>query len=259
MSELIRICFTRASICRVRRFFACACPVSWALLSLVFLSVQSSLSAAEEEQEFRILTVVGSATGLQYEPSRSGDPISISASNSPYRSYPVPRDGKLEIFREIPVPEGAPPGTEPIRQVVATGTIPSSSQRSLVILGVTRSGAYDLAVLPDDPALHPPGQIRMVNLSEMRSAVALNKERYLLGPGDSELVDWGSGGILIQIAAEKHGEWDVAFRKERIAQPSARAYCLIFDYIPDPSMDEDPTNPPPATIRMFTENVRVSD
>ena len=159
------------------------------------------------------------------------------------------------LYRERPLPANAAPGTKPAREPVADIPLPPNLRRALVVLIRGSDGTHTARVIEDDPAAHPAGQLKLINCSKLAAAVGLDRRQYALAPGESTQADWGKGGVLVQVAAHKDAKWQIAFRKERLAQVHARGYVVIFDYTPDPSMTEDPAAPPPATIRFFNEVV----
>ena len=225
------------------------------LLSVLPLSAQEPSPASAPVRTFRILTVVGAITDLKYDlrPGRPGTPVVISA--VPFAAYPIPGDNHLVLYREVPPPPAAPPGTPPTKVPVAEAQVSSNTPRVLVAIIPAASNHVTTVVVEDDPAKHPAGQLRVINLSALNAVVALDRRQYPLASGGSEQVAWGKGGVLVQVAAKKDGEWKIAFRKERLARAHARGYGVIFDYIPDPAMNEDPKSPPPATVHFFSENV----
>lgn len=231
-----------------------------ALLTVLFPVVRAQSSPQSEgpsPRMFRILTVTSFVPGVKYDAGAGGKPTPLSISVQPFKAYPVPANNRLVLYREAPPPPDAPPGTPPRKQTVAEAELPARVARVLVVVipaGTDPGAGYRLVVIDDDPAEHPAGKLRLINFSKLEAAVALNRDRHSLAAGRSLWVESGQGGVLVQVAAQKGGQWQMAFRGERLGRGDTRDYGLVFDYVYDPAMDDDPANPPPATVRFFSEN-----
>ena len=228
------------------------------VLPLVLVATCLGLRAAPEApaRTFRIFTVIHVITDLKYD-AAPGKSTPLVISQVPFASLPIPRDNHVVLYKEIPPPADSPPGTPPVKVVMADALVPADAPRVLIAVIPDDSGRFSTRVIPDDPAQHPVGQLRFINLSKFHAALGLNREQYRLGPAEFALLGWPKdGGILVQVAANKNGEWESVLRRERRARKSARSYCIVFDYAPNPEeLLPDPMNPPPVTVRFFFENV----
>lgn len=232
-------------------------------LLTVFFPVMRAQSSAQSggpaPRTFRILTVTSFIPGVSYDAGVGSKPTSLSINVQPFKAYPVPANNRLVLYREVPPPPDAPPGTPPRKQTLAEAELPARVARVLVVVipeGADREAGYRLVVIDDDPAEHPAGKLRLINFSKLEAAVALNRDRHTVAAGRSIMVESGQGGVLVQVAAQKSGQWKMVFRQERLGRGDTRDYGLVFDYVYDPAMDDDPASPPAATVRFFSENVR---
>jgi len=224
-------------------------------LALLCPALPAAPTVEPAPRTFRIFTVVTAITDLKYDPAPA-KPVPLLISQNPGSPYPIPRDNRVSLYKEIPPPPSAPPGTPPKKVIIAEAVVPADAPRVLIAVIPDETGRLSTHVIPDDPALHPVGRLRFINLSRFQAALALNKDKHLLEPGKATLLGWPkTGGILVQVAAQKDGTWESVLRRERRARTTARTYCIVFDYAPDPEQYlTDPSNPPPATVRFFFEN-----
>lgn len=235
--------------------FQSALMMMWVCGLLMCAMMRSSLDAAEAARTFRIMTVASYVAGLKYEPGAGKKAVALSINAQLFTTYAIPAGNDLVLFKEIPPPPDAPPHTPPTRQIVAEAKLPLVTPRVLVVLMPDGPERFRMVMIDDDPAAHPAGRVRLINFSNLKAAVRFNHAQHELAPGDSVLDDWTKGGVLVQVAAMKNGQWKIAFRKERLIHANTRGYGFIFDYVADPSMDEDSNNPPPATVRFFADYV----
>ncbi len=226
-------------------------------IALVIASICCSLSATEPTaRSFRIFTIIEDINGLKYDAS-ARETIELSISQRPQTAFPIPSDNHLVIYKEVLPPKGSPEGTPPTKIIQADTYLPADAPRVLVAMLPQSTGGLTATIIADDPGKHLAGQLRLINLSRFKAALGLNHDLHNLSPGEDTLMDWNkTGGILVQVASQKDGQWTSVLRQERRAPKWARSYCFVFDYTPDPNQFlPDPTNPPPATVRFFSENV----
>ena len=205
------------------------------LLTALFPMIRAQSSPQSEgpaPRTFRILTVTSFVPGLKYDTSAGSKPTPLSISAQPFKAYPVPANNRLVLYREVPPPPDAPPGTLPRKQTVAEAELPSRVARVLVVVipeGADREISYRLVVIDDDPAEHPAGKLRVINFSKLDAAMGLNRDRHTVAAGRSIMVESGQGGVLVQVAAHKGDRWQMVFRGERLGRGDTRDYGLVFD------------------------------
>jgi len=224
---------------------------------LLLIATCSGLFAAEPPvRTFRIFTVVTAINGLKYDAS-ARKTFDLAIGQLPQTTYPIPADNHLVIYKEVPPPLDSPVGTLPIKVIQAEAKIPSNAPRVLIAMIPLSSGKLTAMVITDDPSLHPAYQLRFLNLSRFQAALDLDSTLLTLDSGKFSMADWKKkGGILVQVAANKDNQWRLIMRQERRASSWARSYCFVFDYVPDPNQIlPEPSNPPPATVRFFSENI----
>ncbi|HEY9247964.1 MAG TPA: hypothetical protein VIO38_02485 [Rariglobus sp.] len=231
------------------------------LLSLLLLLpcgfIQAQTAPGPSARTFRIFSIVGSFTDFKYEPKRGAEPIRLGIGPLPTRAYTVPTGSDLVIYKEVPPPPGSPPGTKPGQSIVARVDLPASLPRSLVIVAPLADGTFATRVIDDDPARHPAGTLRLVNLSSFPAAVALDRDTHPVDVGASSVVDYGSGGKLVQLAVEKQGAWTISYSEEHMSRPELHAYGFIFNYAPAPDLQPDP-QAAPAIFRLFMDRLPAS-
>ncbi|MDF3058518.1 MAG: hypothetical protein K0R17_2733 [Rariglobus sp.] len=208
--------------------------------------------AVDESTTFRIMTTVGSATDLRFDPRPGTEPVPLMITRSPSKRYSRPPGDKLVLYRLLPVPPDAPAGTKPVKDIAAEIPLPAEQVALIIVVAPLPNEKLAAKVLTDDSKKHPAGALRIINLSDMPAMVALNETRHEAAPASSMIVPQGTGGILVQVAVANTGGWSLAFRKERLARPELHSYGFIFNYAPDPELGLDPT-PPPAIVRIISE------
>ncbi len=206
---------------------------------------------------FRIFSLIGSRTDLKYEPVPGKPPEPLHLFQAVSRAYPVPRNGRLELFREIPPPPDAPPGTPPKREIILTAQFPSDAKQSLVITfpaGKNARGALTARVLPDDPARHLARTVQVLNLSRFPTSVAIGADHSDFAVAESRIVPITEGRlrILVQAAIKKDAQWESVYRAERRIGAKLRGFVFICDFMQDPDYDTDP-QPPPVLVKSFFE------
>ena len=206
---------------------------------------------AKAVRQFRVITTVKSIRDLKCDlDNRKACALDIRSTLS--QPLPMPASGPLVIYREIAPPPGSPPGTKPVRKTVATLTFPSQLTQAIVVIIAKPDQTYQTRVFADDAKTHPAGSLRVFNLSGMQAALSLGEKVYDIASGRTALAPYRPGPVLVQVAAQKGAAWKIAFRKGRIARDGLRVHLFIFDYEPDPALDDRP--PPPVLVRFYTEN-----
>ncbi|MFA6960505.1 MAG: hypothetical protein WC205_07140 [Opitutaceae bacterium] len=225
------------------------------LLPCGLLHAQTSPApTAPAARTFRIFSIVGSFIDYKYELKRGAEPIRLSIGPLPTRAYVAPAGADLIIYREVPPPPDSPPGTKPTRSIIARVELPAAQPRSLVIVAPLADGTFATRVLDDDPAQHPAGTLRLVNLSTFPAAVALDRSTHPVDSGASSVVAYGAGGKLVQLAVQKQGAWTVSYSEEHMSRPELHAYGFIFNYAPAPDLQPDP-QAAPAIFRLFMDRL----
>lgn len=214
--------------------------------------IQAQTASAPPARTFRIFSIVGSFTDFKYEPKRGAEPIRLGIGPLPTRAYTAPVGSDLIIYRETPPPPEAPPGTKPTRSIVAQVDLPASLPRSLIIVAPLADGTFATRVIDDDPAQHPAGTLRLVNLSAFPASVALDRDAHPIEAGASSIVAYGSGGKLVQLAVQQKGAWTISYSEEHMSRPELHAYGFIFNYAPAPDLKPDP-QAAPAIFRLFMD------
>jgi hypothetical protein len=180
--------------------------------------------------------------------------VNLTITSRLSRPVPMPVTGALTLYRELPVPPDSPPGTKPIKEVVATLNFEKSWSKAIVVIAQNpTTSAYQSIIFNDDEKTHPAGTLRLFNLSRMSTALSVNKAVETVPPGKAQLMTYSLGPNTIQIAVQRGSSWSLAFNKGRIARPNIRAHMFVFDYQPDPEVD-DLGMPPPALVRFYTES-----
>ena len=238
--------FRLRSFCLFLAFVTCAGPMP--------LRAQPADKIAPA---FRVISMVGSRNDLKYEVAPDKPLVSVPLAQSVSRLHPAPANGRLELFREIPPPPDAPPGTRPVRQILLTVSLPPETAQTLIVALPTGRGRGDpliARVLPDDPRRHRAGTVEAVNLSRFQTAVALDDTNHILNVSESRILPMGQGRlrVLVQAAVQKNSRWQPAFRAEQRVPAGVRGFLFVSDYIPDPDYEADPL-PPPALVRILME------
>lgn len=205
---------------------------------------------------FRLFSSSGWHQDLKFDPGASGKPIAVSAGDRPGQSYPLPSSGRIVLYRELPVPPDALPGTLPKKQIVAQITVPERQLSTLVALVPQPEKTFVAHMVDDDPVKKEGGTMRLVNCSTLPAMVGLGDDIHQLRVGETKVVPYRNGATLIRMAVPQNAGWISAFNLERIARPKQFSYGFVFNYVPDP--DEPVPGPPPvAVFRLITETLPI--
>jgi len=206
---------------------------------------------------FRIISVVGNYEGLQYETTSaktSARPIAVSRSLS--SPQPAPTGTKLELFRMLPPPPDAPPGTPPTRQVVLTATLDTKAPESIVValplIPADKLTAFKAHTIPLSENYRA-GTCLIANLSGFpQLAVSMKENVSTVKNGAVNMTTFDKGHNSIKIALQNGDKWTVAGNDAWRLHESYRGYILTLPYMEDPDFPP-PNNPPPVLIRINFE------
>ena len=231
------------------------------LAHLIFCLIPGLTLIAQQgdsQATFRIISATGSYDGLLYDTGSGSKkitvPIILNQALSP--PLPSPEGSHLDIYRLIPPPLNAPPGTPPIRQVVISTQLPVKQSDCIVVtfpVSENRLGPLQARLVPPSPGSHQAGTLRIINFSSYDAGVAINEHQSTFAAGAIDVVKTGAGRVLLQVAVNKNGVWDKTFRAERRITPQMRGYVFIFDYRDDPDYGDPLKSPPAATVKTFFE------
>ncbi len=227
------------------------------LSALLPLAAQTGQPPATLPPTFRIISASGSYTGLLYDSSVGGKKTAVPIDINQALSAPLARPAgkELEIYRLVPPPPDAPPGTKPTRQVVVTVPMPANPADCIVVTFPTSTNKMDpliARVVPPAPDSHQAGTVRVVNFSNFEAAVGMDERSTSFSSGSVDVMKAGTGRVLFQVAVNKGQGWAKAFRGERRISPQLRGYVFVFNYMVDPDYGPD-SMPPPATVKTFFE------
>jgi hypothetical protein len=225
------------------------------------LALTSFAQPEPPARTFRIFSVGGTFDDLRFDPAPGRNALKLLVAPSPSEPYPVPVSGKLALYRELPVPADAPPGTKPKQEEAARIDIPAEWNRSLIIIAAAADRRFTAKIINDDFEKHPAGVLRAVNFSSFQAGLRLNQDTHLIAVGDEALLPFSSGAVLVQVAVGKEGKWELILSRERATAPRRHSYLFIFDNTPPPPGAGGGTAPPvssrPAFVNYFTEPVPV--
>ena len=230
------------------------------LLSLSFgfgFPARTQPENEEPQPTFRLLSASGSYSNLYYETMFQNKPrtlpLSFNQSFSPPLSWPV--DGKFIAYRLIPPPPDAPPETPPSRERVLAVDLSSMEDNPIIVVFPNISdlkGPLKGIVIEDNPDRHIRGKIKVVNLSNYPTVVGLGEASHPIALGETKVISFEGGRVMVQVVTNKGGGWKMAFRGERRLASNLRGYLFITDYMEDP--DYGPTDfPPPALVKIIFE------
>ncbi|MBW8780591.1 MAG: hypothetical protein JF599_01700 [Verrucomicrobia bacterium] len=229
------------------------------LLGILF--ALSGLASANAEippqgRSFRLLNTKGVLEDLVFDLNGEKVPV-FSTTSTLSQPYPCPSTGSLTLYREIPPPSSAPPGTKPTKEIVAEVKIPKDYAQCIVLLAPLSGEAspkFQGVVFEDIPKEHKPGTFRLINLSSLDSALSLNRQVTSAASGQSIITPYelNEGILQLKLAVKQGNAWSQAIGSERRMAANMRAFgivlndkpayedalpiscCLVFDYVKMP-------------------------
>jgi len=236
------------------------CLFALSLLAAPCLHAQPAAAAASSvPRTFRILSIVGSYEALFYQ--TTADKVSLQAitvTRSLSQPLPAPKGAKLEIFRWVPPPPDAPPGTPPTRQVALTAMLDLNAPESIVVATPLTPANEQTLFTPKVIALTEDDKARtclVANLTDFPSAaVSLKETVHTLEPGAVKRVTFEKGHNLLKVAVQirQNNAWALAGDDAWRLNDLYRGYILILPYMEDPDFPP-PLDPPPALVRINFE------
>ena len=195
-------------------------------LAALVIAFVSHASAAT----FRLIAINSSLNEVFYQPAPGREAVPLTIRKSPSKDYPCPAGPALEIFRLIPPPPDAPPGTPPVKQIVTSARL-GTNESSLVILTPAGADTFTAFVVPDDAATHPIGTLRVINLSNRRIGVALDDVIAELDAQTSRLLQVTSGKqtFKLRLAHNGNGKWDAFWDQSLLSYNEVRSFAFIYD------------------------------
>lgn len=205
--------------------------VRFVILGLFFAVSVRAASAAPPAATFRLIAINCSVSDVFYEPAPGKEPVPLTVRKSPTKDYPRPTTPLLEIFRFIPPPSDAPPGTKPTKQTVVTAKLAANDSSSLIVLIPADKDTFAAVVVADDATTHPAGTLRVINLGKRRVGVALDDTAVELDSKASKLLPIASGKKVFKLrfAHQGDGLWDGFWDQSLLFTPEVRSFAFIYD------------------------------
>lgn len=174
---------------------------------------------------------------LFYEARKNHPTEILGALGSLSSAFPMPAAREFEIYRKILPPADAPPGTEPLKQVLASVKIPSGFGKAIILLlpaGDAKTGTLRVAAYGDSYQLHPRQTVRVFNLAAVEIGLKVNGTLESFKAGQDGVMPWVGGPahvVVYQTAVRSGDQWRVVGTNERAVRPNLRAF--MFAYSPD--------------------------
>jgi hypothetical protein len=223
------------------------------ILSFIHLwTLQVVQAETTSQRTFRVMSVVGTYSDLKYE-REPGKVAPIFFNKTLSTPLSLPTSNQLIVFREIPPPANAKPDTPPHREIVMQVTFPNDQDRFILIVSPTESNSLKGFIIKDDSASHPPGHVRVLNLSSYSAAFGLNSTTHALAPSQENTTPYPlkNNYLQIAIAPPNTQSWEIIYQRERICHPGMRLYIFMFNFMDDPL--EPTLETPAAIVRVFSE------
>ena len=227
---------------------------------LFFLGILPVAVFAQAEdahvRTFRILNFLQPAEGLLFDAGRQKTSINAYSCDL---SAPYPcLQSKLSIYREVPPPATAVPGTSPTREEVVAVDIPQNYLKSIVILAPVSPDNPKLGkawVMEDRPQSRPPGSLFIYNISSLPMAMGINKKVAQVAPGETSMLTYGplNGAVHLIQAVQYQNAWATVMNQDRLVDSTTRLLGVVIDAKPEHA-DE-----PPAKGTVIFEYVSVTD
>ena len=225
-------------------------PLFLALLFAVVPRLHGQNNPDTTARTFRIVAVVGTFADLKFDDAGATRQPRIG--RFPSSTLPIPASNQLVLYREIPAPADAPPGTPAtIKEPAARVTFPADLRRALVFIAPANGKGFAAHVVDDNPDLSPSDTIRVLNFCRNPAAIRLNQDSRQLAPGENTVVPVPDGGALVQLGVQAGTAWEFAFRRELKFRHGFRHHMFIFEYMNDPDVEDPVSPPPPAIVRLF--------
>lgn len=224
----------------------------FSLVALLFALPVSAQTDAAQARTFRLTATAGVYDDLFYD-LRGIKTSVFAAMNGLSVPYVSPPGKTLSFYRELPPPEGSPPGTKPIKQVVAEIALPVDSKRSIVLIAPAPPNSPLPLVgvaIEELPKEHTIGTFRVFNLASHSAAFGLEDKVVSLDPQASAIVPFSPGITEAKVAVRIGNAWRSVYHSERRLDANLRGYCIVIDSKP---VDEFT---PPAQACFLLDYVR---
>ncbi|MBW8781515.1 MAG: hypothetical protein JF599_06480 [Verrucomicrobia bacterium] len=222
---------------------------------------QTNFENEPQVRSFRLLNTKGVLEDLVFDLNGKKIPV-FSTTTSLSQPYPCPATSSLVLYRETPPPPSAPPGTKPVKTIVAEVKIQKQFLHSIVVLtplSEESSATFQGMAFEDLPKEHKPGTFRLINLSSLPAALSLNRQVTPAAAGQSIITPYelNEGILQIKLAVQRGNRWSQAIGSERHMGPNMRAFgivlndkpayedalpiscCLVFDYVALPPSQKE--------------------
>lgn len=200
---------------------------------------------AEPSVLFRTLALGEAIDGVFYDLA-PGKPVAISAARGGFSPpYESPRDGRVQIYRELPP---VPPETKPRRVPVAEVQIGKGGPWLLMLVTSSdrRHGepALMTAIAVDDSwDVHPVKTIRVINYLKhrARAAVKIGESAVEVPTGESHIFPYPGGNeeSWVQVAVHEEEGWVMRASEPKATFPKTRSTLILSHAAPSPA-EPDP-------------------
>ena len=171
---------------------------------------------------------------LFYEVKKKQPLQIVGACGSLSKPMPMPTDQVLDIYRTILPPPAAPPGTEPLKQVLASVRMPAGFAQAIILLlpaGDAKTGTLRAAAFGDSYQTHPRQTVRVFNLSALEVGLKIGASLQSFPAGQNGIMPWVGGEenvVAYRIVYRHGGDWVLAGANERAARPNLRAFMFAY-------------------------------
>lgn len=162
------------------------------LILIVLASARAETPPGKPQQEFRVVAWNRAIPDLFYDVE--GEPRALPLRRAvPTRLQHHSGPASLTLYRRV--------GEARIRQPVATVALRPPPQKSLVVLWLDHRGAWQATVLADEPDRPAPGEVRLVNHTQLDLLIKCSgREPFVLAPAAERIVPAGGKGMGLKIA-----------------------------------------------------------
>jgi hypothetical protein len=209
-------------------------PILLSCLCLSLLQAQSD-NLFSTEEGFRLIGISDNFDDMAYE--HRGEIIQLSASSGRLsKLYPLPRAGRLEIFRELPVPANAPAGTPTPRRPLANIQLLPSASAQIVLLAPSPAG-NGLRGLAIDAMTdtHTLGRARIINASAREAVLSFGGDPHRAEPksmGTMVSFPTGISKIIVAVQGDEPNTWEQALYTQRRLSQQGRMFIILIDRQP---------------------------
>ncbi len=213
------------------------------LLLVVLCACGHGFAASEKNQkekpvQFRMFSLFDTISVL-YDTDTGTERI-FATPNIVSPWFDAPRNGKLNLYRELP---SETPGMPKRKETLVDVTLPDGPGPFLIILRKKSDGDGGVAALVLEHSLeaHQPMTYRVFNFSKRRMAVRLADQDMLLEPGKLSVANYPEGRkAWLKIAVDQQDSgWIKVVSRPRPVRDTTRSTLVIMD-IPPTEADPDP-------------------